>query len=366
MTSEGRARVFVGANLPIESRSYPLPEVEPKAALVRIKLASVCGTDLHIWKGERKAPLPIILGHEALGVIERKGENLKADATGTEISEGDRVTWSYIKSCGDCYYCTILKDPAGCPNRFVYGLFASCDSPPHFNGSFSEYIYLRPGTDLFKIPDALADEVVAPANCALVTMVNVIEKAHLKLGETVLVQGCGPLGLYAIALSKENGSSRVIALDAVDSRLQFAKMFGADDAINVSGLSDDDVVKTVKGMTRSFGADLVIEATGVPKVIPLGLKLPRDGGRYVTIGPIFQGAHADIDLFNLIFRRITVIGSARNEAGHLVRAINFLERAKNKYPFEKIVGAKYSLEKLEDALSSVDQRKVMRAAVFVK
>ena len=153
--SKGIAQVFVGTNQPFETREYPLPEVEPKGILVKVKLASICGTDLHIWHGKRKPPLPIILGHEAMGVIERKGSALKSDTAGNPVSNGDRISWSYIKTCGECYYCSILKEPAGCLNRFVYGLFASCDSPPHFNGAFSQYIYLRPGSTFLKVPEIL-------------------------------------------------------------------------------------------------------------------------------------------------------------------------------------------------------------------
>jgi L-iditol 2-dehydrogenase len=363
MPSMARAQVFLGPNNPFQMKEYPLPEVEPKGLLVKVKLASVCGTDLHIWHGKRKAPVPIILGHEAMGVIETKGSSLKADSAGQPISNGDRVAWSYIKSCGECYYCSILKDAAGCLNRFVYGLFVASDTPPHFNGAFSQYIYLRPGTTFFKIPDELKEEVVAPANCALVTMVSVMEKAKLRLNENVVVQGCGPLGLYAIALSKESGASKVIALDTNDFRLQFAKSFGADIAINVAGLSDQELVEKIKALTAGIGADLVIEATGVPSVIPVGLKLPRDGGRYVTIGPIFQGASTELDLFNLIFRRITLIGTARNDAGHLLDALRFLSQTRSKYPYEKIVGAKFGLEDLEKAFQAVDSKNVMRAAV---
>ncbi len=359
----GRAEVFLGPDNKFEMKEYPLPDVGPKGLLVRVKLASICGTDLHIWRGKRKAPLPIILGHEAMGVIETKGSSLKTDSSGQTISNGDRIAWSYIKSCGECYYCSILKDTAGCPNRFVYGLFAASDSPPHFNGAFSQYIYLRPGTTFFKIPDELKDEAVAPANCALVTMVSVLEKAKLTLNESVVVQGCGPLGLYAVALCKESGASRVIALDTSESRLQFVKSFGADVTLNVSGLSDREHIEKIKELTNGTGADLVIEATGVPNVIPVGLKLPRDGGRYVTIGPIYQGASTELDLYNLIFRRISLIGTARNNATNLFDALKFLSRTQNKYPFEKVIGEKFPLEEIENAFIAVDSKKVMRAAV---
>lgn len=363
---EGKAQVFLGVGKPFELRAYPLPHVAPKGLLVKISIASVCGTDLHIWHGRRNAPLPIILGHEATGIIEQKGSELKSDSAGQSIREGDRVSWSYIKTCGECYYCSILKEPTGCLNRFVYGLWASCDSPPYFNGAFSEYIYLRPGTSFFKVPDGLPDNVVAPANCALVTMIHLMEKAGLKINETVAVQGCGPLGLYAITLAKELGARKVIALDVADLRLDFAKSFGADITINVGQLKEDELVGKIRDSTDGIGVDIGIEASGVPEVIPPGLKLVRDGGRYLTVGPIFQGANAQLDLFNLIFRRVSLIGVARNDARHLLDAIRFLSRTKDRYAYEKIIGGKFPLSELEGAFTALDRREVMRAAVVTE
>jgi len=194
-------------------------------------------------------------------------------------------------------------------------------------------------------------------------MLNVIEKGKLRLNESVVVQGTGPLGLYALALARENGASKVIALDASKSRLEYAKMFGADTVLDVSELSEVEVVSRIKDLTEGIGADLVIEATGVPNAIPVGVKLPRDGGRYVTVGPIFQGASAQIDLFDLIFRRISLIGTARNEAGHLFDALRFLRRTQKKYPYEKIVGKKFDLQDIELAFQELDKRQVMRAAL---
>jgi len=342
---------------------YDLPEVEPRGALVRVGMASICGTDLHIWHGSRKPPLPIIPGHEAMGVITKIGSALKTDAAGAPLREGDRVTWSYIWTCGACYFCTILKEPASCANRLAYGVSVGCADPPHLNGGFSEYIYLRPGTSIFRIPDSLADEVVVPTNCALVTMVHVTRAAGVALGQNIVIQGCGPLGLYGSTVAREMGAGQVIGLDTSEPRLELARKFGVDRGINVTGLSDDDVVAKIRELTGGIGADVVIEATGVPDVLKVGLRLPREGGTYATIGPIYQGATVALDCFNLIFRRIRLLGVARNDAGHLRTAIAFLERTRSKYPYEQVVGARYSLDRVTDGLRLVDERKVMRAAI---
>ncbi len=342
---------------------YDLPEVEPRGALVKVGMASICGTDLHIWHGSRKPPLPIIPGHEAMGVVARLGSALRTDAAGAPLREGDRVTWSYIWTCGACYFCTILHEPASCVNRMAYGVGVGCADPPHLNGGFSEYIYLRPGTSIFRIPDSLTDAVVVPTNCALVTMIHVTESAGVRPGQSVVVQGCGPLGLYGSTVARERGADQVIALDTSEARLEVARKFGVDRALNVSGLSDDDVVAKIRELTDGRGADVVIEATGVAEVLRVGLRLPREGGTYATIGPIYQGAVVPLDCFNLIFRRIRLLGVARNDAGHLRSAINFLVRTRSKYPYEQVVGATFPLERIVDGLRLVDERKVMRAAI---
>jgi L-iditol 2-dehydrogenase len=360
---DAEAAVFRDPKQPFEFRRFPLPAVEPRGILVRVRMASICGTDLHIRRGERKPPLPIILGHEAMGTVEALGTEATTDSAGEPLAEGDRVTWSYIWTCGHCPYCTILKEPAGCPNRFTYGLGIGCDKPPYLNGGFAEYIYLRPGTFVFKVPAGVPDEVVAPANCALVTMVHVVERARLGLNENVVVQGSGPLGLFAMALCRERGAGQVIALDTAEARLDVARAFGIDRAINVAGRTDEEVVEEIRALTNGLGADVVIEATGVPQALLVGLKLPRDGGRYLTIGPIFQGASTTLDVFNLIFRRISLIGVARNDAGHLREALRFLARTQGKYPFEKVVGARFKLTDIEEAFRRVEERSVMRAAL---
>ncbi len=362
MTSSAAA-VFRNTTDGFEIQHFELPPVEPRGAIVKVRMASICGTDLHIWHGSRKPPLPIIPGHEAMGVIAQLGSGLTTDAAGAPLHEGDRVTWSYIWTCGACYYCTILKEPASCLRRIAYGVGIGCADPPHLNGGFSEYIYLRPGTSIFRIPDSLSDEVVVPTNCALVTMVHVTGAAGVSLGQNVVVQGCGPLGLYGATVARELGAGQVIALDTNETRLGLARRFGVDLGINVSKMSDDDVVAKIKELTGGIGADVVIEATGVPQVLAVGLRLPREGGTYATIGPIYQGATVPLDCFNLIFRRIRLLGVARNDAAHLRTAISFLERTRSKYPYELVVGARFPLEKVTDGLRTVDERKVMRAAI---
>lgn len=358
-----QAAVFYGPDDGIEFEAVEIPELESGSVLARIQLASICGTDVHMYEGERTPPLPIIQGHEAMGVVEALGPGVETDAAGQPLSEGDRITWSYLWTCGECYHCENLLDPVSCENRIAMGITIGCDDSPHLNGGFAEHMYLRPGMDVFKVPDSLSNEVVAPANCAVVTMVHVTERADVGLGEDVVIQGCGPLGLYGSALSQERGAGQVIVTDMSPERLSIAEEFGVDHTINITDRSPEDVAAEVEDLTNGIGADVVIEATGVPDAIPAGLEMLREGGRYVTIGPIYQGAEATIDMFDTIFRRKTIIGIARNTARHMDQALGFLEQNQDKYPFDEVVGATFDLEDIEEAYETVGERKVMRAGL---
>lgn len=361
--AKAEAAVFVGPGKRFEFREFPLPQIEARGILVRVKIASICGTDLHIYHGARKPPLPIIPGHEAMGVIDSLGKDVRTDSAGEVLREGDRVTWSYSWACGSCYFCSVLKESVSCLNRIAYGVGLGCTDPPHLNGSFSEFIYLRPGTSVFKVPNTLTDEIAATANCALVTMVHVTDRVSVGLNQNVVVQGFGPLGLYGAVLARERGAGQIIAVGHGEQRLKVAGDFGVDETINAEGMSDDQLVEEVREMTGGIGADVVIEATGAPQALAVGLRLPREGGTYATIGPVYQGATVSLDCFNLIFRRISLVGVARNEASQLKEAIRFLERTRTKYPYEKVVGAKFPLRDIENAFQTAGERRVMRAAV---
>jgi D-arabinose 1-dehydrogenase-like Zn-dependent alcohol dehydrogenase len=169
MPATFKAAVLAEFKAPIEVREFPLPQsIDPGGALVRVQMAGVCGTDVHLWKGQLPIPRPNILGHETVGIIEQCGEMLKQDWRGVPLRKGDRVTWSSSLACGHCFYCKEKRQPTRCLNRKAYGISYNCDEPPHCNGGYAEFIYLRPGTAIFKLSDQLSTERVIGAGCALV------------------------------------------------------------------------------------------------------------------------------------------------------------------------------------------------------
>src|SRR5687768_6871488 len=193
-----KASVLEHFNAPLTLRDYPLPShIEPCAALVRTEMAGICGTDVHLWKGELPIQLPVILGHETVGRIEQLGGGLEVDWTGQPLAVGDRVAWTSASSCGKCFYCAEKKQPTRCPHRRAYGIGYRSDQPPHFLGGYAEFHYLRPGANIFKLPEDLATESVIGAGCALITAIHGVERIGIQWRDTVVVQGAGPVGISA-------------------------------------------------------------------------------------------------------------------------------------------------------------------------
>jgi putative phosphonate catabolism associated alcohol dehydrogenase len=313
--------------------------------------------------GRRPAPTPIILGHEIVGKIVELGDGVTHDTGDRPLQVGDRITWTIMDNCGKCFFCREKGLMMKCRHLKKYG-HDSCAGPPHFVGGFAEYCYITPGTCVIKIPDNLTDEEVAPANCALATVVAGWEAAEVKPFENVLIQGAGALGFYAAALAKHYGCRRIIVTDILDHRLEFIKAFGATDAVNVGRMSEADVVQTVRSLTDRFGVDCAMEVAGIPGLIPTGLKCLRTGGRLVEIGNSAPGAHFTYDACDIVWRRLTLKGIHNYDAVHLQSAVDLLAATHETFPFKDIVTHRVTLENINEGLRLADSGQAVRVAVL--
>jgi threonine dehydrogenase-like Zn-dependent dehydrogenase len=230
---------------------------------------------------------------------------------------------------------------------------------------------IKPGQWVFVVPDgpeALPDELVAPANCALAQVLYALHRIRVWLGDTVVVQGAGGLGLYACAVAKEMGAGQVIAVDRIPERLQLAREFGADEIIDLAALPEKaERVRFVQERTEGRGADVALEVAGVPSVVQEGLELLRFGGRYCLVGNIVPGAAGEVVPHDIVRASREVLGVVGYEAWVLPRALDFLRRARARYPFHKLVSHRYPLEQINRAFEEADwasaQGKVTRAAI---
>lgn len=363
----GRVAAFYGPGKPMVIKEYPVPEPEAGAAVIRTTLANICGSDLHQWRGEFDVakfgrPYPQILGHEMTGRVHALGAGLTRDTAGNPLQPGERVIWRYFYPCGSCRPC-MRRVYRACPYARAY-LTRSCDSPPHFYGAFGDYHYLNPGAAIFKVPDELPDEMVAGINCALAQVVGGLQLAGLTLGEYVVIQGAGGLGVYATAVAKELGAGRVIVVDGITERLELARQFGADELIDFRELPDADArVRRVFELTDTWGADLVVELVGHPRVCPEGLRMLGRAGRYLEIGNINPGLTFTLDPQWLVGYNRSILGMLYYEAEHLQQALDLVRRTRTKYPWDRVLSHTFPLTAINDAFAAADRGEVTRAAI---
>ena len=362
MERTARAAVYEAPNEPFRIVTFPLRPVRPREALVRVRLSTICRSDIHSYLGHRPNPCPGILGHEIVGTIEELGEGLEADLRAAPLSAGDRVTWTLFCGEGDPYYREVHDLPQKARGLRKYGHdLASAD--PHFLGGFAEYCYLLPGTGILKLPEAVSDEEAAPLNCGVATMIAASEAAGIGLGDSVVVQGLGLLGLYGCAIARARGARRVIGLDSVPARLELARRFGADMTLDVSALSPEEQTAALREACPPDGADRAIEVCGVAEAVPAGLAALRVGGVYVIAGLVNPGAMLALDGNELLRRLITLKGLHNYHPRHLVQALDFLLENRARFPFAELVEARFPLEALDEAFARAADRSVLRAAV---
>lgn len=348
-----KAAVLDAFKSPLTFREFTRPSVEPGAALARTQMAGICGTDVHLWRGELKINLPVILGHETVGIIEELGPGLDRDWNGQPLSVGDRVTWTSTNSCGKCFYCAEKRQPTRCPQRRAYGIGYTCDAAPHFLGGYAELHYLRPGSNIFRIPDDLPTESVIGAGCALITAVHGVERTGINWQDVVVVQGAGPVGISALAVAKSAGASRVIVLGAPEPRLEMAKRFGADAVINIAlAKTPEERILAVRELTGGYGADAVLECVGHPSAVPEGMEMCRDGGKYLVLGHYCDAGPVSFNPHVITRKQLQVFGSWSSEPRHMKAALDFLRTHRDRFRFETMVTHRYPLERANEALET--------------
>ncbi|HKS98813.1 MAG TPA: zinc-dependent alcohol dehydrogenase family protein [Rugosimonospora sp.] len=263
---------------------------EPRDAIIQVDAVTICGTDLHILGGDVPAVAPgRILGHEAVGTVVEAGSGVVG------LTAGDKVLASCISACGVCAYCR-------------QGSYGQCRGGGGWilghlvDGVQAQYARL-PFADLstYKLPHGIPDEAAVLLADILPTSYEVgVLNGRVRPGDTVVVVGAGPIGLAAILTAKLYSPSHVIAVDKAESRLQAAKMFGADMAVR----PEDNPEELVASVTGGLGADVVLEAVGVPQTFELCTTLVRPGGRVANIG--VHGKPATLHLEDLWIRNVTI------------------------------------------------------------
>jgi threonine dehydrogenase-like Zn-dependent dehydrogenase len=357
------AAVMTGPRRPIEIREFDRPDLPPGAALLRTARSEVCGTDVHLWHGRLSGvPYPIIPGHVSVGVLEMIRSPLRG-IDGSDLHEGDQVVFFDVhRTCGRCRACTIHRTPTRCTARRVYGI--TDPAAEGLFGGWSQGIYLEPGVGIARLPDRVSFDDYIGGGCGLVTAVHIIERAALRPGDSVLVQGTGAVGLSAIALARLSGASTIIAIGAPAARLDLARRMGADRVLDLNGSTPEERLETVRALTHGEGVDVVVEAAGSARAFEEGFTLARDGGRYVVAGHYTDAGSSTVNAHDHINRKhLDIRGCWGSEPGHLLRALSFLERYAATVPWRAIGERTYPLHQLNEALADAESMRITKALV---
>ncbi|MFE2540965.1 zinc-binding dehydrogenase [Actinacidiphila glaucinigra] len=363
-----KAAVLTAPGSPLEITDVQVPDkLERDALLVKIDRATLCGTDVHVRDGA-VAPRsdgtypPIILGHEMTGRIVRFGAGPRTDSIGQPLAEGDRVVWSH-GMCGRCANCVIEHQPTLCTNRRRYSS-ESCRQYPYLTGAFAEYGYVYPTSGRIRVPDEISDDVASASSCALRTVVQGFERLGPVAGHhTVVVQGSGPLGLFALAMAVTSNPAQVIVIGGPASRLELAREWGASHCVDVTEVvSAQDRHNIVKELTAGRGADVVIDMAGFPSAFSEGMAMLRAGGRYLVIGQ----AHSQTVPFNptdIVLKQATLIGSRSAGIEHYWRALEFLRQHNTRFQWDRMISNTYPLAEINTAFDNMATGKEIKPVI---
>lgn len=384
MPKEVKAAVMVAPGK-IEIREFPYPKIADEAMLVRVEICGICGTDKHSYLGETKQyagtkaemsiPFPIIPGHEIVGIVVEVGKRASEaiNTFGQAISVGDRVVVCPDIFCGKCYYCRNYNGFIWCDNMRTYGVSMSCRSSPYLLGGWAEYLYILPGTYVYKVPESISATAAVLTEPMAVTFN--LDKAKefysmsgdgFKTGDTVVVQGVGPLGILHAIKARMLGAGDIIAIDSSEFRLAIAKEYGVDVCLNIKKSTMTDRIDVVKSLTQGIGADVVVECTGVPGAIREGLEMVRKGGMYIVTGMFVDVGEVRVNPHkHFCAKNIRLIGQTNHPPLGYLPSLKLMEKfAKFFPPFERLVTHKFPLEEAAKAMEvSLDTDRTLKVAI---
>jgi threonine dehydrogenase-like Zn-dependent dehydrogenase len=355
----------------VEIQEFDMPKLGKGAAICKVLLAGVCGTDKHTYRGEVvqykgtkdefTIPFPIIQGHELVmeiaAIDETGAKNLSFD--GDYLKVGDRVTICPDVVCGKCWYCKNIPNYPWCEKaHFHYGHNYSCIKDNHLYGGFSQYMYIEPDARLYKVPDGLPDELAAFTEVMCVTYS--LEKAKefsgfsmegFNFGDTVVIQGSGPVGIAHVAMARMMGAGKIITTDISDYKLDVAKAFGADVTINVEKTTEKERIEKILSESHDGrGADICVECVGKPEVFPEGLKYLRKAGMYIELGNFVDMGSATVNVHEICSRNLRIIGMNNHTHNCYKTVMEMMLRNKDSFPWNKLFSHRYALKDTEKAI----------------
>jgi len=341
-----KAAVFHEPNQPLKIEEIETPKINKDEILVKVTACGVCNTDLHyIDHGVPtfKKP-PMILGHESSGIVAEAGTEVK------NFKQGDRVLIPPVFSCGYCSNCRLGRENI-CFNMLMLG--------NHIDGAYAEYTKV-PAKDCQNLPEELPLEESSIIADAISTPYHAVKnRAQVRPGDSVVVFGCGGVGINVVQMAAASGGS-VIAVDIVDKKLEIAKQLGARHTINAKEKEDKTLLKEIRALTGG-GADIAIEAIGNPKTIELASSAVKAGGLHCQVG--YTHHSVQLNAGRLMFREIEIKGSLGCRPVDYPKIIEMVRMGK--IQLEPVVTHKFKLEDINQAFDLLRRRESLRSIVVL-
>ena len=350
-----------GDTIDLAVKSFAEPELEPGAVLLKTLYSEVCGTDVHLLKGQLAGvPYPIIPGHINVGAIEKINGTV-CDLEGRPFQIGDEVVFLDVhETCHSCWYCLVAKASTRCPSRKVYGVTYSADDG--LLGGWSEKIYLKPGVKILRLPVDLSAKDFIAGGCGAPTALHAVERADIGLNDSVVVQGSGPVGLFAAIFAMLRGAGQVIVVDPAPVRLAVAESVGVDQTICEHTAATR--IDRVLSYTGGRGADVTIEASGHPGAVAEGLSMTRDNGTYSIVGQYTDGGDITINPHIQINKKhIDIRGVWGIDYSHFYKCVQLMAKHKERFNWHKMISKFYSLDDVAAAIEDVQAFKVFKAVI---
>jgi threonine dehydrogenase-like Zn-dependent dehydrogenase len=348
----------------LELHEYPYPAaLEPGAILLRMLASGICGTDKHTYRGEtrqyvgteyeRSTPFPIIQGHENVGVVAELGPGGASAFDGTPLAAGDRVIPAPNRACGRCHMCARGFPYYLCRNVENYGNSLSSAVAPHLFGGWSEYLYLKPGTAVFRVPVGLPDEVAVLTEIFAVThslerAATLPRPAGFRPGDSVVIVGAGPLGLAHAVKASLMGAGQVIVLDPSARRRELAVRVA--DAVGIA--PGDGAAQAVRERCRGEGADLVVNATGFPGAFAQSTAMVRDGGTIIEVGAFVDMGDEAFNPAQICGRSLMLMGVGGEDLRCYEGTLALLARHHRQIAFGDIVSHRFGIEDAAAAMTT--------------
>ncbi len=325
----------------VQLEDKEIPRIRDGEVLVRIRAALTCGTDAKTYKrGHTLLPPPSPFGHEFSGDVQEIGKNVD------NVSEGMRVVAANSAPCGHCFYCKRGRESL-CENLFFLW------------GAFAEYIVVPERIvkkNLLEIPSLVSYEEAALTE-PLACVIHGVEESDIHMGDTVVINGAGPIGLFFTTLVKRKGA-RIIQTDVVDERLQVAQKLGADHTINAG----KDVIREVKQLTEGRGADVAIEAVGYPQIWETTIKMTRKGGTATLFGGCEKDTTITVDTSLLHYSELTLKGVFHHTPYYVRTALNLISWGA--IDTKTFITERMSLSRIDEALQKVLHQKGVKIALI--